>query len=90
MKHTIEVENIKCGGCVNSIKSSLSKMEGVEYVAVDKDTEIIDIEGSIERTALVEKLHSLGYPEKGHNSLMTKAKSYISCAVGRMSEPTDN
>jgi hypothetical protein len=37
-----------------------------------------------------EKLISLGYPfEDDDNSLITKAKSYVSCAIGRMS-PTDS
>ena len=29
MIHTIEVENIKCGGCMNSIKTALLKIENV-------------------------------------------------------------
>ena len=44
MTHTIEVENIKCGGCVNSITKALMKMEGVKNVAIDKDIETITIE----------------------------------------------
>ena len=29
------VENIKCHGCVNSIKTGLFKIEGVEQVSID-------------------------------------------------------
>ena len=33
-----------------------------------------------------EKLKTLGYPEDGEvNSLGSKAKSYVSCAIGKMS-----
>lgn len=33
-----------------------------------------------------EKLKALGYPEDGEaNSLGSKAKSYVSCAIGKMS-----
>ena len=43
MTHTIEVENIKCGGCVNSITKALLKMEGVKNVSIDKEIETITI-----------------------------------------------
>jgi len=39
----------------------------------------------IHRGKLIEKLAILGYPEKGNNSLLYKAKSLISCAAGKMS-----
>jgi copper chaperone len=34
---------------------------------------------------MVTKLAFLGYPEKGNNSLFSKAKSFISCVMGRVS-----
>ncbi|MDD3005565.1 heavy metal-associated domain-containing protein [Flavobacterium sp.] len=84
MKHIIEVENIKCGGCMNSIKNTLAKSEGVSEVSIDKETETIEIESTTEREQLVQILSNLGYPEKGHNTLLKKAKSYVSCAIGKM------
>ncbi len=39
MIYTIEVENIKCGGCLNSIKTALEKIETVNNVFIDKETE---------------------------------------------------
>jgi len=80
----IFVENIKCGGCINSIKTALLKLNGVVSVEVDKTAEQISVTGiAIERNELVMKLAALGYPEKGNNNLISKAKSFVSCAVGR-------
>ncbi len=84
MTQSITVENIKCGGCINSIKTALMKIDGVQNVSIDKDTETITIDGMAERSALVQALSKLGYPEKGNNDLLKKAKSYVSCAVGKM------
>ena len=85
MTHQIEVENIKCGGCVNSISNTIMKMHGVEKITVDKVIETITIESSQDKEIFVEALSKLGYPEKGKNTVMKKAKSYLSCAVGKMS-----
>lgn len=88
MTQTITVENIKCGGCMNSIKTALLKMENVQDVAIDKDTETITISGAdnMDRESFVNQLFSMGYPEKGNNNLLLKAKSYVSCAIGNLSE----
>ena len=85
MELQIIVENIKCGGCMNSIRTALLKLDNVEQVAIDKDTETITITGDIERAVVLEKLNELGYPEKGNNSILKIAKSYVNCAIGKMS-----
>jgi copper chaperone CopZ len=87
MEHIIQVENIKCGGCMNSIKKALSSLVGVENVQVEKETETVTVIGSNDiRENLIEKLAQLGYPEKGNNNLLHKAKSFVSCAVGRITK----
>lgn len=86
---TIEifVENIKCGGCMNSIKTALMKLNGVSEVQIDKEKDKVSISGkAINHDEVLNKLASLGYPEKGNNSLISKAKSMVSCAVGRISD----
>jgi copper chaperone CopZ len=85
MKLQIVVENIKCGGCMNSIQTALLKLENVEKVAIDKETETITITGDVEKATIVSKLNELGYPEKGDNSIVKKAKSYVNCAIGKLS-----
>jgi copper chaperone len=82
----IQVENIKCGGCMNSIKTSILKIENVKEVNIDKETETVHVVGTseINRDAVVKQLAKMGYPEKGNNNLLHKAKSYVSCAVGNL------
>lgn len=86
MEQQFEVENIKCGGCMNSIKTALLKIEGVMAVNISKEIDTITVAGNANREVIVEKLNDLGYPEKGNNTLIRKAKSYVNCAIGRMSE----
>ena len=85
METIIEVENIKCGGCMNSIKTALMKLENVEEVTIDKEIDTIFVKGNTDRETIVFKLNELGYPEKGNNSFTKKAKSYVNCAIGKMS-----
>lgn len=86
MTHTIEVENIKCGGCMNSIKTALLKIENVSEVTIDKETDTIIIHSETDRAVFVKVLSGLGYPEKGHNTLLHKGKSFVSCAVGNLTK----
>lgn len=82
----VQVENIKCGGCANTIKNQVSKMDNVESVEVDIEQGIITVDGTIEKSNLIQKLSSLGYPPADENNLISKAKSFVSCAIGRMSD----
>lgn len=86
---SIEILNLKCGGCANSIKKGLEQIEGVGAVSVDLETSIVKVETS-EETVLEKvrvKLSSMGYPEVGDaNTVLHKAKSFVSCATGRMSK----
>lgn len=88
MNFQIQVENIKCGGCMNTITTALLKNQDVEQVEIDKETETISIEAkeSTQCSTLVNLLSKLGYPEKGQNDFMHKAKSYVSCAIGRVNQ----
>jgi copper chaperone len=82
--HKIFVENIKCAGCINTIKTALLKLKGVAAVEIYKDEDKVCVSGiAVEKAVVLEKLSALGYPEKGNNSLINKAKSFVSCAVGR-------
>jgi len=87
-KHTIYVENLKCGGCANTINKAISKFSGVQQVNVDAVESRIDIEtddSEDQILAIKQKLVNLGYPEAGtQNTIVTAAKSYVSCAIGRM------
>ena len=92
METKIEILNFKCGGCANSIKKGLHTIEGVGDVDVDLDHSIVSIHTNNESVihAVKEKLSNMGYPAAGdENTLLHKAKSFVSCATGRMSKETD-
>ncbi|HSN60534.1 MAG TPA: heavy metal-associated domain-containing protein, partial [Ferruginibacter sp.] len=77
--HQILVENIKCSGCINTIKTNLCKINGVTAVKVYLEKAKVCVTGiAIEREEMVNKLALMGYPEKGNNNLLSRAKSYIS------------
>ncbi|WP_396211390.1 cation transporter [Flavobacterium sp.] len=86
METIFEVENIKCGGFMNSIKTALLKLKNVEDVTINKEIDTIFVNGNAEREIIIAKLNELGYPEKGENTLLRQAKSYVNCAIGRMSQ----
>ena len=93
MSFVINVENIKCHGCANSIRKKLMETDAVQDVVVDVDSQTITIDAP---ESLISKLkvtlHDMGYPEQGtshgFDAAKTKAKSFVSCAIGRMSEST--
>lgn len=88
MKTTITIQNLKCGGCANTITSKLNHVANVSSIAVDVDNSAVTFDYDSEETLLKAKeaLHKAGYPEEGDtNNLGTQAKSYVSCAIGKMS-----
>jgi len=91
MQHCLVVENIKCGGCAHSIVSKLSILEGVNAVQVDVEKGTVCFESISEQVEQVKaKLADMGYPEQGTleglSSVGAKAKSFVSCAIGKMTK----
>ena len=84
---TIEILNLKCGGCANSITKGLLTIKGANNVTVDLETSKVSIDTSDESVleAVKEKLSKMGYPEiNDPNTMLHKAKSFVSCASGRI------
>jgi copper chaperone len=82
----IFVENIKCAGCMTSIKHALLKIKGIVKVEIDKDEEKVSLTGDqYQLSEVIDSLNGMGYPQKGENSVFKQAKSYVSCAIGKMS-----
>lgn len=77
----------------NTIIAKLQEVDGVKDVLVDVDDKLVTVitesaNGDNIRETLCKKLTRLGYPETGtigSNRLMTKATSYVSCALGKVS-----
>lgn len=87
MKKEIEILNLKCGGCANSIKKGLLTIDGTRDVSVDLENSVVtvDIADDSLLNLVKEKLSRMGYPEIGDaNTILHKAKSFVSCASGRM------
>lgn len=89
MSFVIDVENIKCGGCANSIRKGLTEDERITGVEVDIEGGRITLEGDeTARDEIAMKLAHMGYPEvgsvEGMRAAAAKAKSFVSCAVGRI------
>lgn len=88
METTIYIQNLKCGGCATTITKNISSIETITNVVVNiEESSVTFGYASTERlTELKDKLKTLGYPEDGEtNSLGSKAKSYVSCAIGKIS-----
>ncbi len=87
MKSTVQIQNLKCGGCKATIVSELSKLNNIKNVSVNIEDATISLEYETESelNTVKSKLSKLGYPTiDENNSLLNKAKSYASCAVGRL------
>lgn len=94
MKKTLEVYNVKCGGCANTLVNALKDEFGEVKVNLDvMPREItLDIEED-KMDNLKTKLRSLGYPLttdelSGFVKAATTAKSFVSCAVGKFNVAT--
>lgn len=90
MKQTLEVENVKCKGCANTLITSLEE----EFGEVEVDLNVqprkitLDLEDE-KKEALKLKLRALGYPLSTDElsnlqKATTTAKSFVSCAIGKM------
>lgn len=92
----LQVENIKCSGCASSIRKGLLSDARIKDVNVDVEQGRISIEMSDDSAAQDESLRSelaaallkMGYPESGTaeglRAAKAKAKSFVSCAIGRV------
>lgn len=59
-----QVKNVKCGGCVSTIRQGLQAMAGVQAVEVVIEGGAVTVDGEgLDRAALAHKLQELGYPE---------------------------
>ena len=86
-KSEIYIENLKCHGCANTIKRELKKFPEVKEITVNFEESLITVEYESDNDMtdiFKRKLNKLGYPERGKKNLGNTAKSYVSCAIGRM------
>ncbi|MDU8886007.1 heavy-metal-associated domain-containing protein [Yeosuana sp. MJ-SS3] len=88
MKTTVEIHNLKCIGCANTITKKLLSIDALSNIQVNNQNNTVSFIYDNESTLIETKkiLANLGYPVVGDKNVMTtKIKSYISCAIGRTS-----
>lgn len=86
---TIQIQNLKCHGCANTITKAINKIEGIIDFSIDVDESKISFNSNDSELIkkVKSKLSNLGYPEVDeNNSTFQKAKSYVSCAIGRIGD----
>ena len=89
MKATIKTQNLKCGGCANTITTKLSTFENISDILVDLNESTVSFNyvNEVDAQKIKEKLKNIGYPSvEDTNSLTSKAKSFVSCATGKLSK----
>jgi copper chaperone len=91
MEPRFEVENLKCGGCARMIEKAPLSDVRVTRIAVDPSRSLVVVGTAAELQAEVAAtLARLGHPEKssveGLGSAAAVAKSFVSCAIGRLAD----
>ncbi len=90
MKETLQVLNVKCGGCAGTLKKELLKEFGEVEVNLEVEPREITLDVNDEDLEKLKlKLRSLGYPLttdelSTFQTVGTTAKSFVSCAIGKM------
>lgn len=89
MQTKIIVQNLKCGGCASTIFKNLISIDGISEVNINAEESSVEFAYAEESSlnTVEEKLRNLGYPVLGNaNTYLNKAKSFISCATGKMNQ----
>lgn len=89
MKTSIKIQNLRCGGCAKTITSKLSELDNISNIEVDTENATVTFSYIEENEVMlvIDKLKSLGYPSiENKNSVTAKARSFVSCATGKMSK----
>lgn len=88
MESHISVQNLKCGGCANTISKRLKQLVDVSDVTIEVETGLVTFQHTDVATPekVVHELSRLGYPiDTESNSLTSKVRSLVSCGIGRLS-----
>ena len=88
MNTKVFIQNLKCNGCANTIIKKMSNLENITDIKVDVEESSVSFsyKDNLDLVVVEETLKENGYPVVGDvNSLGTKAKSFVSCAIGKMS-----
>lgn len=87
MRTSLEIQNLKCGGCGTTITGKLTALKDVGGLVVNLDERTVSFDHSAVATVADVKrvLTKLGYPpEDEKNTFRRKTRSYISCMAGKI------
>ena len=93
MIQTFEVLNVKCQGCANTLTKALSEngynVQSVDLSVVPRKV-TVEIDDNFDKVKFMALLRGLGYPLSEDElsslqSISAKAKSFVSCAIGKVS-----
>lgn len=89
-QYDLTIQNLKCGGCKNTITKNLSQigMKNIDVIVEESKVRFTcEDENADALSQAIGILEKLGYPvfKEGQDpSLSSKVKSYVSCAVGKI------
>jgi copper chaperone CopZ len=88
METKIFIQNLKCNGCATTITKKLNDLDNITEIKIDVEESSVSFNyvDNLDLEVVNETLKDNGYPIVGDtNTLGTKAKSFVSCAIGKMS-----
>ena len=80
MNTKLEIQNLKCHGCANTISTRLKNIDGIDEIIVNNDDNTVAFTHESQKQLDEAKtlLSKLGYPIVGDNNPITK-KSKVLC-----------
>jgi len=92
MQYEINVVNMKCSGCVQQITRRIKAIGGLKNIDIDlsKGSVSFQADDPLLSERVRTELLEMGYPElgsiEGVSAIKAKAKSFVSCAIGKMTK----
>lgn len=86
MEASVNVQNLKCGGCANAITKKISELDNISnvLVSIEESKVSFNYNNTSDLDYVIQKLKDIGYPLKEEqNTTLSKVKSYVSCAIGK-------
>lgn len=65
MSKTYIVEGMTCSGCVNAVTKAIKAKDGSVEVNVDLETGKVQVEGTLDETAVIAAVEDAGFDYKG-------------------------
>ncbi|MGD8236671.1 MAG: heavy metal-associated domain-containing protein [Chromatiales bacterium] len=62
MRSKYSIRNMKCMGCVSTVKKALEEIPGIQRAEVDLETAQAMVEGDVDQSIILETLREAGYP----------------------------